>query len=222
MNNLTDFQKQIYNFYLKNFRKGQPYKPRQDFSDLDPNIEVALMKISNFLSRYSHIDCREYFEAFNVLHPDEKYPNLNYFYSRGALKTYSIFKKQQEDRNPEKQLNEIKDSIRFVGMYCINNKISLDNYLFHKIGYTYSWLNHYREHRINPYCLFELGDVFGVLNNVPKDELYLFASNLYDNLVAFKDRYEKSKKTKDYVKKITNTVKFFVEKELTQPHNMLN
>jgi hypothetical protein len=215
--NITNFEKKIYNCYLKNFRKGQPYKFRKDFSDLDPNNAAYLQKISYFLNKYNHIDCEEYFDAFNSLHPEEKYPPLNYFYSRTALKTYALYKKQQEDRNPEKQFDKIKDGLRFIGMYCINNKIPLNKYLNFKVGYSYAWLNHYREHRINPYCLFELGDIFGVLSEIPKDELYLFATNLYENLLAFKDRYEKSKTTKDFVKLATQKVKLFVERVLTNP-----
>ena len=106
--NITNFEKKIYNCYLKNYRKGQPYKFRKDFSDLEPNNAAYLQKISYFLNKYNHIDCEEYFDAFNALHPEEKYPPLNYFYSRGALKTYALYKKQQEDRNPEKQFDKIK------------------------------------------------------------------------------------------------------------------
>ena len=221
MSNFTNFQKQIYNCYLKNYRKGQPYKARQDFSDINPNIAAAISKISNFLTKFNHINCEDYFRAFNVLHPDEKYPSINFFYSRAALKNYAIFKKQQEDQNPENQHQEIKKGIQFIGMFCISNNIPLEKYLNFKAGYSYCWLNHYREHRINPYCLFELGDVFGILNNIPKDELYLFANNLNDNLIAYRNRYSNSKKTQDFVKQLVKTVKLFVEKELTKTANMI-
>jgi hypothetical protein len=214
--NLTEFEKTIYNCYLKNYRKDQPYRPRKDFSDVHPNIAAYLQRISRFLKKYNHIDCIEFFDAYNSIYPNDKYPPLNYFLTRPALKTYSLYKKQQEDRNPEKQLDKIKEGFKFIGLYCINNKIPLYRYLNFKAGYSYAWLNHYREHKINPYCLFELGDIFGILSEVPKDELYLFANNLYDNLLAFRDRYEKSKSTKDFVKSATTKVKFFVEKELTK------
>jgi hypothetical protein len=222
MSNITELHKKIYNCYLKNLRKGQPYKERRNFSDLNPNIAAALSKIGNFLTRYPHINCEEYFEAFNVLHPDDKFPPITFFYSRAAIKNYSLYKKHLENRNPENQFQEIKDSMRFIGMYCLKNNIPLIGYLYHKNGYTYSWLNHYREHKINPYCLFELGDVFSVLNGVPKDELYLFSSSLQQNLVAFRDRYDKSKKTKDFTKEVTKKVKEFVEKQLTTTNKLIN
>jgi hypothetical protein len=55
-------------------------------------------------------------------------------------------------------------------MFCLENKILLEDYIYHKTGYMYSWLNHYREHRINPYSLIELGDFIKVLDKIPKDE----------------------------------------------------
>jgi hypothetical protein len=213
---ITDFQKRIYNCYLRNYRKGEPFKYRQNFSNLNPNIFAALEKISTFLTRYNHIDCDDYFDAFNELHPDDKYPPLTFFYSRGALKNYAIYQKQKEDRNPEKQFEEIKKSMKFIGLFCIANKINLDDYLSHKTSYMYSWLNHYREHRINPYCLFVLGNAFSILDTIPKDELQLFTNNLYDNLLSYHNRYNNSKTTQDFIQRIYKTVKGFVTNELTK------
>jgi len=212
---LTDTEKKIYNIYLKNSRKGQPYQPRKNFDDLDPNTIAYLFRIGSFLKRYHHIDWNEYFESFNSLYPNEKYPPLNYFVSRSAIKNYALYQKQKEDRDPEKQFDEIKKSMKFIAHFCLQNKIYLEDYIYHKTGYMYSWLNHYREHRINPYSLMEIGNVLLILDKVPKDELYLFATNLQENIVAFKSRYIQSPKTQNYVKKITNVIKDFVKNQLT-------
>lgn len=221
MSNLTDLNKKVYNCYLKNFRKGEPYRPRKDFSDINPNIATSLIKISNFLEKFPHIKCEEFFEAPSFLYPNDKYPALNSFTTRAALKNYALYQKQKKDRNPEIQHEDIKDGLRFIGMFCISNQITLDRYLTHKVGYMYSWLNHYREHKINPYCLFDLGDVFSVLNNIPKDELYLFAENLYETLVSYKERYDKSPKTKQLTRDGINKIKIFIEKELTNKLNVI-
>lgn len=213
---ITDFEKRIYNCYLKNCRYNLPYQPRKNFDDLDKNTLAYLNKLSLFLKRYNHINLDDYFTAFRELHPDEKYPPLSFFVSRLALKHYSLYKKKQEDQNPEKQFDKIKEGFKFIGMFCLENKIPLEKYLYHKTGYMVSWLNHYREHRINPYCLMELGNVMGVLDSLQKDEVSLFAENLDSNLIAFKTRYNQSTKTKEYVKNLTETIKKFVKKELTK------
>lgn len=213
MNILTDFEKKIYNCYLKNFRKGEPYKLRKDFSNINPNIAVSLKKISYFLSKYSHIKMEEYFEAPNFLYKDEKYPPLASFTGRAALKNYAIYQKQKEDRNPESQFEEIKNSFKFIGLFCVENKIPLNQYLTHKTSYMISWLNHYREHKINPYCLFELGNVLLVLDKIPKDELTLFSQSLYDNILAYKNRYTNSPKTKNYCTELVKRITKFVNEE---------
>jgi hypothetical protein len=212
---LSDSEKTIYNLYLKHSRKGQGYRLRKDFSDLDQDICTSVAKITKFLKAYSHIDWNEFFESYGELHPNEKYPNINFFTSRLAIKNYSLYKKQKESRDPEKQFDEIKSSMRFIGLFCIENEIELKKYLFHKTGYMYSWLNHYREHRINPYALMELGDIVSILDSIENDVKLLFASNLDKNLIAFKTRYQNSNKTKNYVKELTTTIEKFVKKELT-------
>jgi len=213
---INDLQKTIYNCYLKNSRRGQPYTLRKDFSDLNPNTAALLSKILRFLTNYPHIKCEDFFAAYNELHPDDQYPPLKFFCSRGALKDYSLYQKQKESRDPEKQLDEMKDSMKFIGLFCIRNNIQLNEYLYHRNGYMFSWLNHYREHRINPYCLFVLGDAFFILDSIPRDELYLFSSTLNDNLLSFYKKYQNSIKTKSFLSQLHEKVKFFVEKELTK------
>jgi hypothetical protein len=213
---INDFQKTIYNCYLKNLRRGQPYKLRKDFSDIDHNTIATLSKISKFLTNYPHINCEEYFASYNELHPDDKFPPLNFFYSRGAIRNFSLYQKQKQERDPERQLDEMKESMKFIGLFCIKQNIPLNQYLYHRNGCSYSWLNHYREHKINPYCLFVLGDAFSVLDSIPKDELYLFSSTLNENLLSFYRKYQNSFKTKTFLDQLHEKVKFFVEKELTK------
>lgn len=210
---ITDFEKRIYNCYLKNSRMGEPYTPRKNFSDLDPNLLVCLKKISYFLSKYNHIKMEEFFEAPVYLFKNEKYPTLSFFTGRKALKNYALYQKQKEDRNPETQFQEIKDGYRFISLFCIGSGISLSQYLTHKSGYMLSWLNHYREHKINPYCLFEIGNPISILDHVPEDELTLYAQNLYENIVAYHNRYVNSSKTKIYCKEIVKRITDFINKE---------
>jgi len=221
MLNVTDKEKFIYNCHLKYSRKGQPFMPRKDFSKLDETTLVSLKKISMFLSRYPHIKIEDYFKATLALHPDEFYPDLSYFTGLAATKNYTIFKKQEENEDPEKQFDSIKESFRFIGMFCLENNILVEKYAYHKTGYMISWLNHYREHRINPYSLMELDGVFEILNSLQKDEIELFVKNLDEKLIAYKTRYIASAKTKTLVKEATNKIKLFVRKNLQSKNKVL-
>lgn len=214
MFNLSNKEKEIYNTYLKNSRKGQPFMARKDFTDMDQSLIVTIKKIGNILSKYNHIKTEDYFSAFNILHPDDRYPNIEYFTTLAAVKIYTLFKKQQEDTDPEKQTEEIKESFRFIGMFCLENKITLEKYSTHKTGYMLSWLNHYREHRINPYSLMELDGIFSSLQNLQKDEIELFAKNLNEKIVAYRSRYASSQKTKTLVREATKKIKDFVKNNL--------
>jgi len=211
---LTDLQKKIYNNFLKNLRHNQPFKYRKDFTDFAEKEFYTLKKLELFFQKYNHIKIEEYFEAPRFLHPDEKYPFLDYFITRPAIRTYSIYKKQKEDENPEKQFDDIKDSLRFIGMFCFKNKIDLKSYFKHKTGYMFSWLNHYREHKINPYSLMELGDINSVYSHLTEEERELFSNTMLEKFETFKTRYHTSTKTKNYVKEITNKVENFLKKEL--------
>ena len=211
---LNKAQEYIYNTYLKNLRDCKPFQYRKNFSDLSIEIKSLLIKLEYFFQKYSHIKINEYFEAPNKLHPEEKYPYLNFFTTRAAIRTYSIYKKQKEEENPENQFEEIKESLRFIGMFCFKNKISLNQYLNFKNGYMYSWLNHYREHRINPYGLMELGNLNNVFSLLSEDEQDLYSNTLLNKIETFKVRYHNSQKTKEYVKTITKKIEDFLKKEL--------
>lgn len=211
---LSKTQEYIYNTFLKNLRFGQPFQYRKDFSDISVENKALLIKLENFFQKYNHIKIEEYFEAPRILHPDEKYPYLNFFTTRVAIRTYSVYKKQKEEENPENQFEDIKESLRFIGMFCLKNKISLKDYLNFKSGYMFSWLSHYREHRINPYSLMELGSLNNVFSLLSEDEQDLYSNTLLDKIETFKVRYHNSPKTKEYVKTITKKIEDFLKKEL--------
>ena len=211
---MNDLQKKIYNCYLKNSRNGLPFQPRKDFTNISDEILISLTKLESFFLKYKHIQIEEYFEAPIFLHEDEKYPPISYFFTRSAIKTYTTYKNQKEDENPEKQFDKIKESIIFIGKFCLNNQIELKNYLTHRNSYMYSWINHYREHKINPYSLMELGNFEKVLFSLLEEERDIYASNLVEKLESFKVRYHNSYKTKNLVKESTKKIENFVKEYL--------
>ena len=78
----------------------------------------------------------------------------------------------------------------------------------------YAWLNHYREHRINPYSLMELGNTTNVFNLLTEDERELYSNTMLDKFETFKNRYHGSPKTKSFVRLVTNKIEDFLKKEL--------
>jgi hypothetical protein len=212
---MTDLQKQIYNCYLKYSRNGQPWKPRKDFSDISTENENLLARLSEFFLKFKHIKCDAFFEAPIILHPDEKYPPLKFFISRGAIKTYNLFYKQKENSSPENQLEWIKEGLKFITNFCIENKISFEDYVFCKKGNMPTWTEHYGQHLISPYCLMEFSNLD--INKLEEDERELWCPGLAQNFSSFKYRYHNSPKTKQLLKTAIPQLKKIINQSLNFP-----
>ena len=147
------------------------------------------------------------------LHPDENCPPLQFFITRPAIRAYSLVMKKREDNSPEKQLDKIKDSFHFIAMFCLKNHIQLDQYLNHKTKSMPTWMQHYREHHVNPYALLELGNIdrFRTMN---EEELVFWSGDFFDKIDTYKTRYFTSDRTKALVKEAVRKIKEFLKKEL--------
>jgi hypothetical protein len=211
---LTEREKNIYNCFLKHFRNGEPFKPRKNFDDISPAIATDIKKICRLLEKYQYINWDEYFGSPRLLNPDEKCPNLNFFTTRYAIKSYNLLKKQQENRNPDLQYEEIKNSMRHIGMFCLQNKIHLNEYVNHKTNLIYSWIRDYQEHKINLYCILELGDISGQLHKLSEDEKELYANEISKNISTAKIRYHNTPTVKSFIKESHEKIKTFLKKHL--------
>lgn len=205
---MTFLEKQIYNCHLKHSRKGQPWKPRNNFDDLPQSTINHLQHLCSFFKKFSFINLDDFFFAPLGLHPDEPYPYLDYFCSRKAIKAYNLYKTKLRNENPDNQLEDIKKGLEFITSYCIENKINFTDYVSQKNGLMPVWAEHYRQYQINPYCLMEIGDL--QLDNFTQDELELWMPNLKDTFMAFKTRYANSSQARNLVKKATERLKLFI------------
>ena len=199
MSSLTKHEENIYNCFLKAYRKGQPFQPRKDFSRITPTILLSLKKLNAFFAKFKH--------------PDEPCPHIDFFITRTAIRAYSLSIKKREDESPEKQSEKIKESIRFIAMFCLKNRILLDEYLKFKVANMPVWMQHYREHTVNPYSLMEIGSI-DTFKNLAEDEKALWAGDFFEKIDCYKTRYHNSPKTKFLVREATKKIKDFLKKEL--------
>lgn len=212
---MTDLEKQIYNSYLATTRSQQdkPFKLRKDFNNFK---DIALVqRLSSFFKRYPHIKPEAFFKAPYEIYPDTTHLDLSYFLTRAAIKSYSLYQQKIKDVSPDLQIEDIRKSLQYIGSFCLKNKIFLEDYLNHKTGCIYSWMMHYREHYINIYSLFELGDIVSFLNKITNEEKRIFVDDLQKTIGTFKVRYHNSKTTKLLVKEGTNKIKNFLKENLT-------
>jgi hypothetical protein len=213
LSNLNQIEKNIYNCFLKHYRNGQPYQPRKDFSNLDSTSIVAVKKLYAFFSKFPHISYDDFFGAPRELHPDENCPHISYFTARPAIRSYSLAMKKKEDESPEKQIEKIRESFHFIALFCLKNRIGLDQYIKHKTQNMPTWMQHYREHHVNPYALLGLSDFnnFGMLE---EDQRKIWSGDFFDKIGSYKNRLHSSDKTKSFVHQALKKIEDFLKKEL--------
>lgn len=214
---VTPQEKRIYNTYLyisRTMRK-KPFSPRKDFEDFRESDHFHLKRIVTFLNKFSHIHAENYFKAPYVLYEDTEYFNLDFFSGMPAVKTYTMYMKTIQEKEPDsnEQLEFIQSSLKFIGSFCVRNKLILEQYPEHKTGITYDWMKHVKNHEVSIYSLMEFPQIFKIISEVSKDEQQLFLGDLGERFYAFKDRYMKSENAKYLVQQGIKKIKTIIEQK---------
>lgn len=217
---MTEAEKRLYNLYIAISRsaRNKPYRLRKDFSKFEDKKEyLYVKKINNFLSRFPNVKKEYYFKAPFAIYPDQEYFNIDFFATQKAIKVYTLFMKQLDEECPDSddQLRFIKDSLRFIGMFCIKQNIKLEDYINKREGTTYVWMKHIKNREVSIYSLFEFKNIQQTVNESPEDiKDILLGENLVKNLFTYKTRYTKSIQAKTLVQQGLNKIKRIVGKSL--------
>jgi len=214
---LTNAEKNLYNVYLRVSRtaRNKPFTYRKDFSDLDDSIQLHLNRIYNLLIKYPHIEPDEYFLAPFKVYPNADHFALDYYAGMGAVASYSTYMKQLQEMHPDsdEQLEFIKKSLKYIGSFCIKNKIKLEDYPNFKVGLTYEWMKQIKRHEISIYVLMEFPEISNIIKEVADDEKELFLGEIGKYYLGYKSKYVQSKIAKELVKEGLNKIRKIVNKE---------
>lgn len=212
---MTDLEKKYYNTFLSVSRssRSQPYKIRTNFDGFEKTPDyMHLTKIVKFFAQFPQIKPDIYFKAPYMLYKDEQWFDLKFFCTQKAVAAYTAYYKNIQDSVPDSDvtLQGIKDSLRFIGMFCLKNNIKVSEYPMHSGGIVKQWMKHVKEHNVNLYMMFGFEDTLGIIQNTPKDELDLFLGVDLERIRIYRQRYATSKVAKRLVKeglvKITDYV----------------
>ena len=102
-----------------------------------------------------------------MLYQDVEYFGLEYFSSMRAVKAYSLYKKQIFIQDPDQQIESVKESLRFIANFCVENKIQFYQYSNFRTSDTFAWLTHYKQNKINVYSLMEFTNIFSSVKSLP-------------------------------------------------------
>ena len=206
---MTELEQNIYNMYLKTLRssQGQPYKLRKNFENFKDNANYPkVRKIANLFNSCPHILMHDYFiapyEVYN-LDDDTSIYTLDFYSSLKALGCYKRYMdiKELADPDEEHQIDFIKASFHFILKFCLTNKITFDEYLDYKKGFTYEWMKHYADKKISLLCLLEYDNIYDMILGIESEHRSLLLGDLSDRFYTIKGAYLKSNRAKKIVTK---------------------
>lgn len=192
---LTDFDKDVYNIYLKHTRtkSGGFWKRRKNFSNMKDSDIIKLKKLSSLFQRLPHLMRAEFFEAPFEIRGGNHY-GLEFYSSGAAIGDFSKFCKNLESRNPDEQLEYLKKSYMFVYDFCKRKSILLNEYPFYSSVSLPDCLRHIKEHNVSAYACFSFPELYTVLINLEPDVYDLFFGKM--NLMDLQINYERSNAAK--------------------------
>lgn len=192
---------QIYNTYLSVSRGSQnrPWKARKDFKDFENTSDgVYCRKLELFFKKFPQIDVKDFFNAPYVIYKDESYFPLKFYVTQKAIAVYTALQKQKLEEGPDTtdQIEDIKKSLKHIGLTCIERKITFEQYCNEKTGYTYTPVLDFNNKLINIYVLIKLPSFDTIVNSFNLQDRELYLKNIHNNLGKFKLRLNMSTRAK--------------------------
>jgi hypothetical protein len=201
---MTFSEKQIYNNFLKTSKihNKQPFKFRKNFETFDKEKLFLIKKLSIFFRKFPHISQEEYFKAPYEVYQDENYFPLDYFTSLKATRAYTLFIRKRDSLDPDNidQLTNIKQSLKFIYIFCKQHNISPLSYINHMTNNEYSFILHLKEHKINIYTLLGYNDFERNLKKRDAQVVkFIIGDDLYNNISSLRTKFFNSKKALNLV-----------------------
>lgn len=215
---ITDLEKHLFNKHLAVSRseKNKPFKLKKDFSSvIDTDKHKYLKRISILFKKHPEINPDLFFKAPYKLYPDVEYFGLDYFSTMRAVKAYTTYKKQLFLQDPDTQIEQVKESLKFIANFCIDNNIHFHQYPYHRSSDLFTWMQHYKQSKINIYSIMEFTNIFSSVKSLAEDVQKFFVGEFVEQFQNLYINYNKTTKLKPYIQKAIPVLSNFVEKQLT-------
>lgn len=217
-NLLTELEKLLFNKHLAVSRseRNKPFRIRKDFTGIvNTDKHKFLKRISTLFQKHPEINPDTFFKAPYKLYPDVEYFGLDYFSTMRAVKAYTTYKKQIFLQDPDSQLEQVKDSLKFIAHFCIENNLYFHQYPYHRTTDLFTWMQHYKQNKINAYSVMEFPNIFSSVKSLAEDIQKIFVSEFVEQFQNLYTSYNKSQELKPYIQKAIPVLSNFVERQLT-------
>jgi hypothetical protein len=141
-----------------------------------------------------------FFTSPYVVYSADEFFDLQFFLTRKALTCFTLYCKQLEtlEADTEENIEKVKESLKFIYKYCVDNNLTLTDYNNLIIGQMPGVLSHLKEFKINFYILHGLNNK--QFQQVEKDLLEFIIPNFFKTYYITQQNYIKSIKLKKFFK----------------------
>jgi len=216
---LTHTEENLYNEFLIVTRtvKNQPLKLRRNFSQIDDKIILSLKKLNIFFKKHKHIVPYDFFIAPYKVYQDEDYFDITYFTTLKAVKAFSVYQQMLANSSPDsdEQILFTQKSLKTILEFCRKERITLPNYITHKLGVTPTFLLHLKEHKVNIYTLLGFENFEIEFKKIESDMVkFMLNEQIYEQIQKNKIKFYGSKKLQQLVNAGLARIKNILQKEV--------
>lgn len=214
---LTNFEQKIYNTFLKTSRQAvnKPYTFRKKFDNFPDDKYILIKKISAILQNNKNIVIEDFFKApYEVYKEDTGVFDLNFYISQRAFKAYSTYIKKINDLDVDciEILERVKASLLYIKNYCIDHKLTYQQYVEEISGQLPLFVNHIKEHKIIIYIIFGDEQLEQIMKRIESPVLtFIFGENIYKHIDQYRTKFYASKKCKLLIREGLKKIKKLVD-----------
>ena len=207
---LGDFEKKIYNIYLKTLgeKQGRPYMSKKDFSNMTESMKTTLKRLKMFFETYKDVNPLTFFRA-GFKGEDKNFLELSYFTSLRASKLYAkyIKEKYMTSVDNEESIKDFKEGIIFIYDFMRDNDFTLNEYFTSLNESGVPWfIIHLKRQNISFYHIHALEIT---LDRFPIDWRELLVKDFENVFFSTKKQFDES----SVMKKIGTKLNSFIKRE---------
>lgn len=203
---MTEFEKQIYNSYLRISRQklDKPFKLRQDWTDFEKDEKYFFVqKLAAFFQKFPHIKVDSFFSAPYEYYNEKTQYSLDYFTSLKAVTVFRLNEKKKMTESPDEknQLIFALETINYIKQFTKDKKIPFEDYIKYKSESTPQFILDIKDRTISVYVLFGFQNFETILGEFGADLVkFILSEDFYEILDTMRTKFFNSKTTKNIIK----------------------
>lgn len=203
----------VYNKWLAVTRsqRGKPFQLRRNFEGIETEEWYPyLMQLTVFFQRHPNLFSDKFFEApFRIYSIKNGYYSLKFYSSHKGIVACSKYFKELDAKGSEEQVSRVKESYQFIGRFCVEKGILLNEYPFYQTGAYPDCLIHLKDHLVSFFTIFSFPSLYSRISSLDSDDRVIFFGEDF-RLMDYQKKYMSSvmlkKKSQEYFGKVMRII----------------